>query len=78
MCKGTKFENSKLRNRPQKNKAQIRWLFSFLGAELSAFFITSCPAVRSIHAQKRGILASIGARLERFVFIKQIAEATFL
>ena len=32
------------------------------------FFITSCPAVRSINAQKRWILASIGARLERFVF----------
>ena len=42
----------------------------FLGAEHSELFITSCPAIRSIHAQKRGILASIGAILEIFVFQK--------
>ena len=31
-------------------------------------FNASCPAVRSIHVQKRGILAPIAARLGRFVF----------
>jgi hypothetical protein len=41
----------------------------FLGADYLQVFKTTCPAVRSIHAKKRGIQASIGANLVLIDFL---------
>ena len=42
----------------------------FFGAEHFELFFTSCPAVHHIHLQNCGILASIKAILEIFLFQK--------
>jgi hypothetical protein len=49
----------------------------FLGADYLQVFKTSCPAVRSIHAKKRGIHAYIGANLILFEFLNLKAKKNF-